>query len=230
MNRSLRFPHDASRNTEGAVESTPYDIFIVGVGGQGVVTMGDLIAEAAMEAGLPVNVYPTKGMAQRGGSVTVQVRLGRPVAGPEIPEREADLVIAMERSEALKAVRYVGPGADFLLYGHVWEPTKVMLGRADYPTLEQVCDQVRAAGAELHLLDPDELPRRDGQRLPANVYVLGAAVGATSLGRILEAEALVSVVVGRWEAYADVNEAALRAGMASIPGFEVGGDGSQHGA
>ena len=78
---------------------------------------------------LPVNFYPTKGMAQRGGSVKVQVRLGRAVVGPDIPEHHADLAIAMERSEALKAIRYIKPGADFLLYGHVWEPTKVMLGK-----------------------------------------------------------------------------------------------------
>ncbi len=210
MSRSSRFTHHASR-------STPYDIFLVGVGGQGVVTVGDLIAEAAMETGRSVNVYPTKGMAQRGGSVTVQVRLGRAVVGPEITERGADLVIAMERSEALKAVRYVRPGGDVLLYGHVWEPTKVMLGRADYPTLEQVRQKVRDAGGELWYLDPEELQalraERDGRPLPANVYVLGAAVGHTGLGDILDAEAVAEVVAGRWERYAAVNEAAFRAGL-----------------
>ncbi len=216
----LRFTDHAVGDAERAAESTTYDVFIVGVGGQGVVTLGDLIAEAAMEAGLPVNVYPTKGMAQRGGSVTVQARLGRQVAGPEIPERKADLVIAMERSEALKAVRYVRPGGDFLLYGHVWEPTKVMLGRADYPTLEQVREKVREAGAELHDVDPQRLPRRDGRPLPANVYVLGAAVGCTALGRLLDPEATAEVVAGRWERYAAVNEAAFRAGL------EVDADGA----
>jgi indolepyruvate ferredoxin oxidoreductase beta subunit len=185
-----------------------------------VVTIGDLIAEAAVEAGLAVNVYPTKGMAQRGGSVTVQVRLGRAVVGPEIPEGGADLVVAMERSEALKAVPYVQPGGDFLLYGHVWEPTKVMLGRADYPTLEQVRRAVREAAGELRYLDPEDLPTRDGASLPANVYVLGVAVGQTGLGRVLDAEAVADVVAGRWEAYAALNEAAFRAGL------EAGVDGA----
>jgi indolepyruvate ferredoxin oxidoreductase beta subunit len=190
-----------------------YDIFLVGVGGQGILTIGDLIAEAAMEAGLPANFYPTKGMAQRGGSVKVQVRLGRDVVGPEIPEGKADLAIAMERSEALKAVRYLRPDADFLLYGHVWEPTKVMLGRADYPALEQVKERICGAGARLHYLDPKGLPRRDGAPLPANVYVLGAAMGATGLGELLDAEAVAGVITNRWEKYAAVNEAAYRAGL-----------------
>jgi len=105
-----------------------YDIYLVGVGGQGVLTIGDIIAETALRNMIPVSFYPTKGMAQRGGFVKAQVRLGRQTVGPNIPEKGADLVIAMEVSEALKAVRFVKPGGDFLLFGHVWAPTAVMLG------------------------------------------------------------------------------------------------------
>ena len=213
MSESLRFTEYVLRVSQDTVGTAGYDVFLLGVGGQGVVTMGDLIAAAAMERELPVNVYPTKGMAQRGGSVTVQVRLGREVTGPEIPEGRADLVIAMERSEALKGVRHVRPGGDFLLYGHVWEPTKVMLGRASYPTLEQVREMVEQAEAHLHYLDPAALPRRDGAPLPANIYVLGTAVGWTGLGRVVDAETVLDVVRRRWEKYAAVNEAALRAGL-----------------
>jgi len=197
-----------------------FDVYLVGVGGQGVLTIGDLIAEAAVEKGLPVNFYPTKGMAQRGGSVTVQVRIGREVVGPQMPEGKADLVIAMERSEALKAIRFTRKNGDFLLYGHVWQPTKVMLGRAEYPTLDEVRAKVREAGAELHYLDPKELPRHDRRPLPANVYVLGAAVGGTGLGDVLDPEAVSEVVANRWERYAEMNEAAFRAGL------EAGRDGA----
>ncbi|MFO7741435.1 MAG: 2-oxoacid:acceptor oxidoreductase family protein [Anaerolineae bacterium] len=195
------------------VGSRSYDVYLVGVGGQGVLTIADLIAEAAMEDGLGVNVYPTKGMAQRGGSVKVQVRLGREGIGPEIPERGADLVVAMERSEALKAVRYVKPGGEFLVFGRVWEPTRVMLGKADYPSLEQVGDKVRAAGARWRYVDPDELPSREGRPVPANVYVLGAAVGQTGLGEVVDADRVAAVVAKRWERYAAVNETAFRAGL-----------------
>ena len=193
--------------------TSEYDIYLVGVGGQGVLTIGDLIAETAMAEGLPVNFYPTKGMAQRGGGVTVQVRLGREVVGPQMSERQADLVVALERSEALKAIRYAKTGADFLLYGHVWQPTKVMLGRADYPSLEQVRDRTSDAGARFLYLDPQDLPRHDGGRLPANVYVLGAAVGGTRLGDVLTADAVEVVVTGRWKKYAAVNQAAFQAGL-----------------
>ncbi len=190
-----------------------YDVYLVGVGGQGVLTIADLIAEAAVEQGLGVNVYPTKGMAQRGGSVRVQVRVGPDVIGPEIPERSADLVIAMERSEALKAVRYVKPAGEFVLFGRVWEPTQVMLGKADYPTLEEMRGAVREAGARWRYLRPQNLPTYEGRSVPANVYVLGAAVGQTGLSKVLDPELVATVVVRRWDNHAAVNEAAFRAGL-----------------
>ena len=121
-----------------------YDIYFVGVGGQGVLTIGEIISEAAFRKGIPVNFYPTKGMAQRGGFVKAQLRLGSAAVGPTIPERGADLVVATEVSEALKAVRFVRPDGDFVLYGHVWAPTAVMLGKASYPKLEEVAEAARA--------------------------------------------------------------------------------------
>jgi len=191
-----------------------YDVYLVGVGGQGVLTIGDIVAEAALQQGIPVNYYPTKGMAQRGGFVKAQVRLGRQMVGPQIPERGADLVIAMERSEALKAVRFVKPGQDFCLFGHVWQPTAVMLGKAPYPTLDQVAGQVERAGARLHYLDPEELPLYDGVAVPANVYVLGAVLGLTELGDVLGAAEVADLVQRRWKRGAERNRVAFEAGVA----------------
>ncbi len=54
-----------------------YDIYLVGVGGQGILTLADLIMRAAVHKGHPVSFFPTKGMAQRGGVVKAELRLGR---------------------------------------------------------------------------------------------------------------------------------------------------------
>jgi indolepyruvate ferredoxin oxidoreductase beta subunit len=190
-----------------------YDVYLVGVGGQGVLTIGEVVAEAALGQGVPVNFYPTKGMAQRGGFVKAQVRLGRQTVGPQIPEKGADLVIAMEVSEALQAVRFARPGADFLLFGHVWPPTAVMLGKAAYPTLEQVQEQARRAGAQVHYLDPEKLPLYDGAPVPANVYVLGAALGQTGLGKVLDAAVVAHIVEKRWKRGRERNRLAFQAGL-----------------
>jgi indolepyruvate ferredoxin oxidoreductase beta subunit len=195
---------------------TNFDLFLVGVGGQGVLTIGDLVSAAALQKGIAVNFYPTKGMAQRGGFVKAQVRLGRQTVGPQIRAQGADLVIAMELSEALKAVRFVKPGREFLLYGHVWPPMAVLLGQAPYPTLDQVREQVQEAGADLHYLDPEELPCHAGAPLPANVYVLGAALGHTALGGVLDPAEVAQLVKDRWKRGAERNSAAFQAGMEAL--------------
>lgn len=192
-----------------------YDIYMVGVGGQGVLTIGHLIMDAALNLQIPANFYPTKGMAQRGGFVKAQLRLGQEVTGPQIPEKGADLVIAMELSEALKAVRFVKPGGQFLLYGHVWQPTAVMLGKAPYPAREQVEEQVLAAGAGIVYVDPRKLPQYGDRLVPANVFVLGAAVGRSRLGELMNAATMMERIEHRWKRGVEANRLAFQAGVES---------------
>ena len=190
-----------------------YDLYLVGVGGQGVLTIGDVITEVALRSGIPANFYPTKGMAQRGGFVKAQVRMGREMVGPQIPEKGADLAIATELSESLKAVRFLKPGGELVVFGHVWQPTAVMLDKAPYPGLEVVEEQATAAEVTLHYLDPAGVPEIDGRPVPANVYVLGAALGLTRLGKVLDPAAVEGLVVSRWKRGVEANRLAFRAGL-----------------
>ena len=195
---------------------TTYDIYLVGVGGQGVLSIGEIITEAAYRKGLPVNYYPTKGMAQRGGFVKAQLRLGRPSAGPAIPERGADLVIATEVSESLKAMRFIKPGGDFILFGHVWQPTAVMLGKAPYPKLEQVLDVARqASGGEAHVryIAPGSLPLYEGMPVPDNVFTLAVALNLTRLGELIPPADAEQVLRTRWKRGVERNLYAFRAGL-----------------
>jgi indolepyruvate ferredoxin oxidoreductase beta subunit len=209
----------ASRHTPYAISHTQrisrptFDVLLVGVGGQGVLTIGELIAETAHRRAVPVNLYPTKGMAQRGGSVKAQLRLGRKAVGASIPEKGADLVIAMEVSEALKAVRFIKPGGNFLLFGHVWAPAAVVLGRASYPKLEQVVAQVKESRGRMHYLDPGILPAYKGTPVPANVFVLGAAVAHTALGDVLGPLDVAHVVQTRWKRGKELNAFAFQSGL-----------------
>jgi indolepyruvate ferredoxin oxidoreductase beta subunit len=184
------------------------DIFLIGVGGQGLLTIGEVIADAAVALDLPVCFYPYKGMAQRGGLVKAQLRLGRATVGPNIPPRGADLVIAMEGLGG--AAGRARPAARWrvLLFGERWLPTAVMLGKAAYPALETVLEQVRAAGGHPVYLSPDSLPAG----LPANLFVLGAAVGRTRLGNVLPAAAVEEAIQRRWPRDPERNLAAFRAG------------------
>ena len=195
-----------------------YDIYLVGVGGQGVLTIGELIAETAFRKGIPVNFYPTKGMAQRGGFVKAQLRLGRAAIGPAIPEKGADMVVATEVSEALKAVRYIKPDGDFVLFGHVWAPTAVMLGKASYPTLYQVLGAARDAlsmGGRVHYIAEGTLPLFEGSPVPDNIYTLAVALKQTRLGRLLPVADVEQAVKTRWKRGVERNLFAFQAGLKS---------------
>lgn len=190
-----------------------FNTYLVGVGGQGVLTIGELITEAAFLDKTPVNYYPTEGMAQRGGFVKAQIRIGQEFVGPHIPEKNADLIIAMEISEALKAIHYIKPGSDFLLWGHTWLPTASMLGKQGYPGLEKVKEQITQAGANLVYLDPANLPTYQGLLVADNLYVLGATAGYTSLGKILKVETIKKAIENRWPKVAEKNLYAFRCGL-----------------
>ncbi|MBW6463823.1 MAG: 2-oxoacid:acceptor oxidoreductase family protein [Firmicutes bacterium] len=192
-----------------------YDIYLVGVGGQGILTIGEIVAEAALKRDLPANFYPTKGMAQRGGFVKAQLRLGRDNVGPSIAEKGADLVIAMELSESLKALRYLKPDGDFVLYSSVWSPTAVMLGKAPYPTVEEVLAEIEKTGGKIIHVKPEGRPEFEGQPVPENVYVLGAACRYSSLGRFINPDEIRVTLENRWKKGVERNLYTFDAGMSS---------------
>jgi indolepyruvate ferredoxin oxidoreductase beta subunit len=201
-----------------------YDIYFVGIGGQGVLTIGEIITKAAFLKGIPANFYPTKGMAQRGGFVKAQLRLGRIAPGPNIPERSADLVIATEVSEALKAVRYIKPEGDFVLYASVWAPTAVMLGKAPYPRLDEVAAAVRAAlddSSRFTQISPDALPIYEGAPVADNIFTLGVVLGRTPLGRLLAPAEVEAVIRSRWQRGVEGNMLAFTAGLAYVPSLDI---------
>lgn len=195
------------------------DIVLIGVGGQGVVTLGDLIAQAALAANVPVSYVPTKGMAQRGGFVKVEVRLGHVQAGPRIPEAGADIVASMERSEALKGVRFVRPNGSFILYDHVWEPTGVLLGEADYPSRVAVVDAIGRVGCDLVVLDPSRRPSLGNRPVAANIVVLGALFAHSIVSQLIGTRVMELSLADQWAKAAEANLLAFRFGLSAGASF-----------
>jgi indolepyruvate ferredoxin oxidoreductase beta subunit len=72
------------------------NIVIAGLGGQGVLTASDIVADVALHAGFDVKKSELHGMSQRGGSIASDVRFGREVFSPMVPAGEADFLVAVE--------------------------------------------------------------------------------------------------------------------------------------
>lgn len=98
------------------------NIIIAGIGGQGTVLSSRLIAAAAMRAGEFVRTAETIGMAQRGGSVTSHVRINSRLAASMIPPAGAELLIAFDKTEAVRAAHFLKEGGLALINSTDKEP------------------------------------------------------------------------------------------------------------
>jgi len=147
------------------------DIAIVGVGGQGVLTASDVLAEAALNAGLEVKKSELHGMAQRGGSVVSHVRIGQVVHSPVIPEGHARCMVALERLEALRYSGMLAPGATVLL-GRMELHTLAEYAGADYP--RDVEGTLSALGAQVITIPGRQVAEDAGSSRAAGSVFLGA--------------------------------------------------------
>ncbi len=75
------------------------NIVVAGLGGQGVLKGTDILAAVALRAGYDVKKSEIKGMSQRGGSVTGDVRFGDRVFSPMVPNGEADFLLVLEPTQ-----------------------------------------------------------------------------------------------------------------------------------
>jgi indolepyruvate ferredoxin oxidoreductase beta subunit len=75
--------------------ATVTNIVIAGLGGQGVLTASDVVADVAFHAGFDVKKSEVHGMSQRGGSVASDVRYGERVFSPMVPEGEAGFLVVL---------------------------------------------------------------------------------------------------------------------------------------
>ncbi|MEK7574525.1 MAG: 2-oxoacid:acceptor oxidoreductase family protein [Patescibacteria group bacterium] len=90
------------------------DIFngvIVGTGGQGQITLLQILAQAAYFDNHDVKTSELHGLSQKGGPVEVHFRFGKGIFSPLVKEGGADLVIALERQDALRACYYASKEA-----------------------------------------------------------------------------------------------------------------------
>ncbi len=108
-----------------------FNIYLCGVGGQGIGLISEIILRAADRAGLSAIGVDTHGLAQRGGVVASQIRIGNQVHSPVVAPGSADLVISLERNEALRGLSAYGrPGSTLIYFDAGWQPLPVRLGKA----------------------------------------------------------------------------------------------------
>lgn len=152
------------------------NIYLAGVGGQGIGLLSEVMIRSASKAGYRVMGADTHGLAQRGGTVVSHLRLGENVYTPLVPPGQADIVMALERIEGLRAmVKMMKSGGTLIYYNTVQQPISVRTGQDQYPSeaqIDQAAEQIGATAIPVFLEDiPD--PRMQNVALLGRFAFLG---------------------------------------------------------
>ena len=177
-------------------ETTRQQVVISGVGGQGVLFVTRLLAEAAIRKGLPVLTSETHGMAQRGGTVISHLKVG-PFASPLIRTGHADVLLALKAEGAAQHGHYLHPGG--------WALVNDPHGAGN------------GANGCWQRLDADRLARDSGNPRSVNLVVLGGALGQTApLPLFCTLNDIQTVLEARLAAKSDLLATSLKALAAGL--------------
>ena len=188
-----------------------HGIVLSGVGGQGVLSLAQILLEALRRSGLHALQSEIHGMSQRGGSVHAQVCYAEtPLSSPIIDEGCADLLIALEPLEALRYVSMLR------LSGHLVVSEEPQTDMAGYPPLDDIYAALKAVTGA-HLVDTEDLARRLNHRQAGGMALLGMA------SRFLPVDEAVwrEIIAQRFEAkgarVTEKNLEAFEAGRGLVP-------------
>jgi indolepyruvate ferredoxin oxidoreductase beta subunit len=145
------------------------DCILAGVGGQGVLSIAAIIAQAAAGEGLIVRQSEVHGMAQRGGAVLAHLRLADlPIAGDLGPRGGADLIISMEPLESLRYLSWLSPE------GALVSAAEAFINIPKYPGLAELHGAIKSLPKH-SLVEAAALAKEAGLARAVNMVMVGAA-------------------------------------------------------
>ena len=144
------------------------NVFIAGVGGQGILLASEILSEVALARGLDVKKSEVHGMAQRGGSVVSHVRFGKKVHSPVVTEGEADVLVSFEKMEALRWIHYLKAGGKVVVNTQEIIPS----GLDEYP--RDLDAKIRERAPDTVFVDALALAKEAGNVRAVNTVMLGA--------------------------------------------------------
>ncbi len=149
-----------------------FKIIVSGYGGQGVLTLAEIIALAGQKKGFQVQQAELHGLAQRGGSLRTDISFGREVLSPLIKKGDVDLIISLDLLEALRSCQWSDPTKTIVLTNStVFWPDERKIS-----TLKTE-KKIRRLSKELKIVEADKIVQKlTNQKMAVNIYLLGAAL------------------------------------------------------
>ncbi|MCE5192554.1 MAG: indolepyruvate oxidoreductase subunit beta [Candidatus Cryosericum sp.] len=168
-----------------------YCVYIAGVGGQGVVRTSVIIGLACVKKGVGIVMSEIHGMAQRGGSVPAEMKIGDAYS-PIIEQGGTDLLISFEPAESLRAMNKLSKDTVAVVNTRPIVPVTVALGTSMYLDPQAYIDELKTKLKKVVVLDAESIALEAGNVLSLNMVMLGAA--AATPGFPLEKEFLVAAM------------------------------------
>lgn len=163
---------------QGERQMKPYNIYICGVGGQGIIKTSIVIGEAAMKSEMGVVMSEVHGMAQRGGVVSTELKIGDSKS-PLIENMSADLLIAFEPMEALRAISKASKDTYVVVNTSPIMPFNIIGSEIPYPKVSDILDELKSKVNEVFALDAEKAAKDAGHILSLNMVMLGSATAVS---------------------------------------------------
>lgn len=165
-----------------------YNIYICGVGGQGIIKTSIVIGEAAMKSDLGVVMSEIHGMSQRGGVVSTELKIGDS-RSPIIEDMTADILIAFEPMEALRAISKASRDTYVVVNTSSIMPFNIQGSEVPYPEVSAVLEELESKVKRVFAMDAEKMAKEAGHVLSLNMVMLGGATAI--LGFPIEKEVIL---------------------------------------
>lgn len=192
--------------------SNTINVVISGVGGQGVLTLAEILAKAVLSESHNVRVGEIHGMAQRGGHVICTVRIGENAYGPIVDAGTANLLVGFEPVETLREIQLVASGGLVLMSSHVQYPVAVSMGQSEYPEYEKIIKTMKTFSDRLVEFDAMKLAIEAGSSRSLNMVMFGGII-ATGIVPISEEAALDTIREAFPKKFEAINTRAVKLGI-----------------
>lgn len=153
-----------------------FKILVVGVGGQGVLTVAKIMGEAALLSGMPVMVGQLHGMSQRGGAVSSTIVIG-PGQSAMISAKQADIVLGFETLEVKRALPLMAEHTKVIVNTGRIMPFVLSVTGKPYPELESILTEIRSVTDQIYQVDGPDIVSQVGTARSLNFIMLGALAG-----------------------------------------------------
>lgn len=185
------------------------NVLLVGVGGQGTILASKLLTHVALAQGYEVKMSEIHGMAQRGGSVVTQVRMGEDVYSPVIEPGEADFVVAFEQLEAYRWAHFLKKDGVLIVNTQKIVPLSVLIGSTNYP--DTILADLKGRVKHVIELDGLKLASAAGNAKATNVVLMGVLSKYMEFSEEFWQNALVARIPAK---FLGLNKEAFASGVA----------------